>query len=92
MAARVGVGASLGGRTLFCAKTLVFWAAPAPAVADLNTVPDRLAAFKVMLGGFGPEVMTPPETVTVMEVGASVVSPKGGWAVTTQVPSGTWTP
>ena len=46
-------------------------------------------ASKVMLGGFGPEVITPPETVTMMEVGASVLAPKGGWAVMTQVPSGT---
>ena len=52
-------------------------------------MPDRLAVCKVMLGGFGPEVITPPVTVTVMEVAASVVSPKGGWAVTTQVPSPT---
>ena len=49
-------------------------------------------SFKVMLGGFGPEVITPPETTTVMEVGASLESPKGGWAVTTQVPSGTKRP
>ena len=55
-------------------------------------MPDRLAACNVMLGGFGPEVITPPETITVMEVEASVVSPEGGWAVMTQVPSPTWTP
>ena len=38
------------------------------------------------------EVITPPATTTVMEVAASVVSPEGGWAVTTQVPSATNTP
>ena len=56
---------------------------------DSVTVPERLAAFKVMLGGFGPAVMTPPETVTVIDVAASVLSLPGGWAVMTQVPSGT---
>ena len=72
-----------------CAWTLVFAAAPPPAVADLVTVPDRLAACRVMLGGLGPEVIAPLVTVTVMVVEASVVSPEGGWAVTIQVPSGT---
>ena len=72
-----------------CGKTdtLAFWAGVVPS--DSCTVPDRLAACKVMLGGFGPEVITPPETVTVMEVEASVLSPEGGWAVMTQVPSAT---
>ena len=66
------------GEFCSCAWTLVFGAAAPPAVADSLTVPDRLAASRAMLGGFGPEVITPPATVTVMEVAASVVSFEGG--------------
>ena len=41
-------------------------------------------SFNVMSGD--PDVIDPFEITTVVEVGASVVSPMGGWAVMTQVP------
>ena len=64
---------------------------------DSNTVPATFAFCKVMLTGpeLGlplTEVTTPPETTTVMEVGASVLSPVGGLAEMFQVPSARWTP
>ena len=73
------------GEFCCCAWTLVFTAGPPPAVADWSTVPDTLGTAKVMSGD--PEVIDPPEITTVVEVAASVVSPVGGWAVMTQVPS-----
>ena len=69
------------GEFCSCAKTSVFWAG---TVLDWSTVPETLAAANVMSGD--PEVIDPFEITTVVEVGASVVSPMGGWAVMTQVP------